>query len=519
MRILFLVAATALLSAALLAQGTSAWVSFGSDHLLHYRTDSQGNRIMDFSFAGYKGGGAALPVVPVAQTIAPVAGDNTASIQAAIDSVSKLPLDSHGFRGAVLLAPGIYNVAGTVTIGASGVVVRGSGSAPGGTVINIAGPPHLFLQSQGSGSWQYATGGIAITDAYVPAGANSFHVSDASRLHAGDAILVRRPITDAWIHFMGMDTLVRDGSPQTWLSPGGLIKTDRVIQSISGNQITLDVPLTDSFDSQYLNPPGPSIAGYAFPGRISEAGVEGLRVIAPGLDAPVSEPQYTALVMDALIDGWARDIVVQETENSITIGYGAKRVTLDNVAVVHTVANSDVGGASPADFIINGTQILVNRCASNGKGSWPFTTESVVTGPIVVLNFASDQPAGIAPHQRWATGLLADNAYLPNATASRPGIAFLNATTAGTGHGWVVGWAVAWNVMSPYFTVQQPPGAVNWCIGCVGKAVIQANTPGGIFDSPGVQVVPASLYLEQLRERLGDRALANIGYGRRRSRP
>jgi hypothetical protein len=36
--------------------------------------------------------------------------------------------------------------------------------------------------------------------------------------------------------------------------------------------------------------------------------------------------------------------------------------------------------------------------------------------------------------------------------------------------------------------------------------------PQGIIDSQGTPVTPASLYLEQLRERLGAQALKNIGY-------
>src|SRR3979409_115167 len=109
-------------AAALFAADTSAWVSFGSDHRLHFRTDERGNRIMDFSHAGFKGGGIALPVVPVAKTVKPIPGDNTAQIQSAIDAVS------HGTRGAVLLSPGTYDLEGTLTISASGVVLRGSGS-------------------------------------------------------------------------------------------------------------------------------------------------------------------------------------------------------------------------------------------------------------------------------------------------------------------------------------------------------------------------------------------------------
>jgi hypothetical protein len=75
-----------------------------------------------------------------------------------------------------------------------------------------------------------------------------------------------------------------------------------------------------------------------------------------------------------------------------------------------------------------------------------------------------------------------------------------------------VEWAVAWNVTSPYLLVQQPPGAMNWCIGCIGEAVMRAETPSGIFENPGAAVSPASLYLEQPRERLGPKALEDIGY-------
>ena len=71
---------------------------------------------------------------------------------------------------------------------------------------------------------------------------------------------------------------------------------------------------------------------------------------------------------------------------------------------------------------------------------------------------------------------------------------------------------MAWNVNSPFLLVQQPPGAINWCIGCIGTPVIIDGTPNGIFDSPGKMVQPASLYLQQLRDRIGPDALRNIGY-------
>src|SRR6266545_2625905 len=79
-------------------------------------------------WSGHSGGaGVALPVVPARKTVSPVTGDAGAVIQSAIDEVSALPLDANGFRGAVLLTAGTYEIAGSVTIRASGVVLRGEG--------------------------------------------------------------------------------------------------------------------------------------------------------------------------------------------------------------------------------------------------------------------------------------------------------------------------------------------------------------------------------------------------------
>ncbi len=75
----------------------------GDDGRLQYVSDAEDNRIPDFSVAGYQGGGVPLPVVPTSRTIGPVEGDDTASIQAAIDEVEALAPDVDGFRGAVAL--------------------------------------------------------------------------------------------------------------------------------------------------------------------------------------------------------------------------------------------------------------------------------------------------------------------------------------------------------------------------------------------------------------------------------
>jgi hypothetical protein len=446
----------------------SDWAFGAADHRLHYRFDARGNSIMDFSAAGYHAGGVKLPSAAIAQRLMPVAGDNTARIQAALDQAT----------GAVVLAAGEYEMAGTLSITRSGVVLRGET----GAIIRLTGKPHGFLEIHGAGTWREEGSAVPILDSYVPAGTSTFRVRDASNFHPGDRVLVLRPVTAEWIHFMGMDTLLRAGS---------VIRTDRVIDSVDGDRITLDVPLSDALDSKFT---AASLVRYSFPGRITEVGVEGLRVTATFEDM-----QYAGLRMDDVEDGWVRDLEIQDAQNGIVIGAGAKRLTLTNVRIVHSAAHS--GGEAPADFTLGGTQILLDRCSTTGEGTWPVVTEPQATGPLVVLNFTADQ-GGVAPHQPWATGLLVDGGKFPGATKRRPGVAFSDCT----------GWAVAWNVSSPFLLVQQPPGAMNWCIGCIGAPVTIGRTPNGIFDSPGKMVHPSSLYLQQLRDRLGPDAVRNIGY-------
>ena len=413
------------------------------------------------------------------------------------------------FAAQSVLEPGTYEVGGTLRIEVSGIVLRGSGAGDRGTLIRVTGTPHRFLEISGTGSWEPQGTPNAITTRYVPSGADTFEVESPAGLKSGDRILIQRPVTEAWIRFMGMDTLVRDGKPQTWIKPGVVHSADRGIKSIIGRRITLDVPLSDSYDAKYLDPPGASIVAYIFPGRIERVGFESMRVVAPAQDVPITEGQYTLLRMNAVSDAWVRDVTVEDTQNTITIGHSVRRVTLQNVHVRHTVPFS--GAASPADFAISGTQILVHRSSVSGKRVWPVVTQAGVTGPNVILHFRADE-AGVAPHQRWATGLLVDSSEFTNGTDRRPGLAFSNREHAGSGHGWSAGWSVAWNVKTDVLLVQQPPGAKNWCIGCSGRhatilwhggPIAVPKIPSETFESPGVQVRPSSLYLAQTEATAG----------------
>jgi len=106
-----------------------------------------------------------------------------------------------------------------------------------------------------------------------------------------------------------------------------------------------------------------------------------------------------------------------------------------------------------------------------------------------------------------------------NCRAPGGGFEFRNRGSMGSGHGWSMGWGVAWNCVAQDYVVQNPPGALNWMIGCAGENTPKprpfANEPllpSGTSDAPATPVEPRSLYLAQLAERLGPQALKNIGY-------
>jgi hypothetical protein len=115
----------------------SAKVRYDNNGRLFYPADVNGNRIPDYSHAGYKGGGVPLPAVPVVRTLSSVSGDDTASIQAAIDQVGALPVQANGYRGTLLLTAGVYDVAGTVRVNKSGVVLSGVGNGDDPTTNTI----------------------------------------------------------------------------------------------------------------------------------------------------------------------------------------------------------------------------------------------------------------------------------------------------------------------------------------------------------------------------------------------
>ncbi|RZK73349.1 MAG: pectate lyase, partial [Pedobacter sp.] len=161
----------------------------GKDGKLAYTADEQGNRIPDFSYAGYMAGEKAIPNALI-KVIVPVSkGDATLRIQSAINYVSKLPIGKDGLRGTVLLEKGTYEVAGTLKISASGVVLRGSGMGDNGTKIFATGLDRIGVIRILGKSNKVELPTVAISDTYVPVNSNKITVSNANGFKVGDNIV------------------------------------------------------------------------------------------------------------------------------------------------------------------------------------------------------------------------------------------------------------------------------------------------------------------------------------------
>jgi hypothetical protein len=499
----------------------------GPDGHLSYSADARGNRIPDFSGVGYEGGAvpvpgtAGAPDVPVQAIVAPAPGDATARIQAAIDKVSKLTPGPDGFRGAVLLLPGEYDISSHIDIATSGVVLRGSGMGPGGSVLRATGTARRYFDGlvrlEGTLPFPRAdlTGSAAppkipgtergIIDAYVPVGATSFHVNNAAGLHVGDAIIVHRPSTASWIHAIGMDAY----GAASWQPGSQDLDSDRVITAIRGDLVTIDAPVTDALERAFGEPltlAGPVFAGtiykYSFPGRIDHVGVEDLCGVSDFQGQTDENHAWTFISTVAVQDAWVRDVSAAHFAfSAVTVEKTSKWVTVEHAYCLDPV--SQITGGRRYSFFVGGQLTLVRDCHARG-GRHDFVTAALVPGPNAFVDCTADGSFDeTGPHQRWATGILYDNVTVhadPSATSRTAGA--LSARNHGLGdpkslQGWAGANVVVWNSTADSMDVEKPPTAQNWVIG----GVADTRNGDGYFESFGKEVWPRSLYYAQLNDR------------------
>lgn len=462
-----------------------------------YKADAQGDRVPDFSEAGYGGGGVALPDVPSRVRVNPVSGDAGARIQAAIDYVSSLPADAHGIRGAVELAAGRFEIAGQLRISTSGVVLRGAGSGPDGTVLVATGTRRRALVWIHGSASRVESKATRVTDERVPVGATTVDVADASGIRTGSEIEIARPATKAWLHAIGMD--VAPARQQfIWRVPAMGLSWDRTVVAVDGRRLTLDAPMTTALEQRFG---GATVAVVTWKDRLSNVGVENLRCESD-FDAsnPLDEQHsWEAVDLDAVRDAWVAGVTaVHFAGSAVNIGSDASRVTVEDCAFLAPV--SEIGGYRRNAFHTDGQQTLFLRCHSEDAIN-DFTVGYKAGGPNVFLGCTALRSHGFSGSiGSWASGVLFDNVTLDGGT-----LELTNKETWNQGVGWAAVNSMLWQCTAPVVVCRQPPTAENWADGVWGQFV-----GDGWWSEVNETIHPDSLYEAQLGARAGTSSLAAL---------
>jgi hypothetical protein len=484
------------------AEPPSRFVSPGPDGRLVYESSARGDRVPDFSHCGYHAGDRDIPDAPVRVVVAPGPGNCGPAIQAAIDFVARLPADPGGVRGAVLLRKGRHEIQGTLRIATGGVVLRGEGDGPDGTLLVASGTDRRPLIRLGGQRTRLEGAGPAFTivDDYVPVGARRLQLDRVDGLRAGDRVVVTHPSTNAWVAALGMDRFP-PGEEGFWLKwlPGTLdLRFERVVTGLEETAVMLDVPLPQAFDARWARG---SVRRSARVRPVAESGIENLRCESDFDPANPLDEQHAwdAIAVDAAENCWVRQVTCRHFAGSaVRIGDDGMRITVMDCA--SEVPVSELGGYRRHTFFTSGQQSLFLRCRAE-DGRHDFAVGALAAGPNAFVECQAVRARGFSgPIESWATGVLYDNVNVDGA-----GLVLTNRESDGQGVGWAAANCVLWQCTASVVICRNPPGAGNWAIGCWGSFL-----GDGRWQMPNEFVQPESLYKAQLAERLGPEALARL---------
>lgn len=486
---LLLLGATAILSFSFL--DLKSWESKfvkQNGNTLKYVPDEKGNVIPDFSRVGFYQGDKAIPTVPVVTTVS-----RAEDIQPAIDELSKKPLGNNGYRGAILLKKGTYEIPASILIRESGIVLRGEGDQT--KLIATAAKQDPLISVTGNGNLQATGEHIKVIDKYVPTGSFSFNVASTEGFKVGDEIIVLRPGTEAWVHDLKMDQIdARDGTKQ-WQPKEYDLEFQRTITKIEGNKVYIDNPVVLALDEQYG---GGEIYKYSFPGRINHVGIEDIYCESVYANDTAENHAWDAIRFNKIQNGWVRNVTSRYFAYScVNLGKESKYITVRDSKCLD--AKSVVTGGRRYSFNNDGQLNLVMYCETT-EGRHDYVTGAKTLGPNVFYNCRSSRThADIGPHHRWAAGTLFDNIVTDGE------INVQDRGNWGSGHGWAGVTQVLWNCTAKHVALQNPyVSGKNYCIGLKGEKYEGRfkGRPDGEWEGQNKGgLEPASLYAAQMKAR------------------
>ncbi|MBE7019956.1 MAG: hypothetical protein E7411_00790 [Ruminococcaceae bacterium] len=431
-----------------------------NDKLFYKAYNEEGDKLSDFSYAGYYAGDIELPEtkdLPVVSEISPTGTeDDTSHIQAAIDKA----FNTEGDLKVVKLKAGKYRLPDPIYI-KSGVLLSGEGQGPNGTVLFASKPSQYSpVHIEGAEPNDDTTKKYYLTDDYVKSGSKTVHVSmeDALDLKVGDEIAIYYTVTDEWCEAMDMVGVINVYDNDTgWKSGDVSMVTERKITAVNGNEITVDF----GFFVPYITELTPTyFVKTSDEKRVENAGVENLRIESFYNGSPTDEEHATI----AITIRYAKNIFVRDITSkyfyfgAVQANKRTKQITVRNCSCLDPV--STVAGSRRYSFhaSYSAQQILYTGCYSY-DGRHDFATSREVTGPVAFVdNVADSSNTSSETHGTWSTGVLYDNLYqIKNFTKGF--IANANRGIYGTAvsQGWTSAGCVIWNSLAPAIISHKPP--------------------------------------------------------------
>ncbi|KQB39937.1 DUF6298 domain-containing protein [Flavobacterium aquidurense] len=459
---------------------------------LSFTADNLGNQIPDFSFAGYMNSEKAIPNPENKIFVPKQEQDATQKIQNAIDYVSNLKPDKSGFRGAVLLDKGIFKISGTLYIKKSGVVLRGSGNTETGTILLGTGlEREALVRILGLDDKVYKDT-FEFNTAYTPLGTQKIQLKNTSKLKVSDEIEISKPLTDNFIKELNMQDFGGETSWIGWKKGDWDMTWNRVVTQISGNEVTLNAPLTMSLDDVF----GTSkVTVYSWLGRIEQIGIENILIKSTYNASNLKDEQHRwqAISIENARNAWVKQVNFKHfAGGAVTVLKTSQQITVEDCIATEPV--SEIASFRRHTFYTEGQQTLFQRCYSE-FGYHDFAVGGFgTTGPNVFVQCESHLPfENSGAIGSWATGVLFDIANIDGKALS-----YNNREQNGRGAGWTAANSVIWESSASKIECYSPQTAQNWAFGVWGQFA-----GNGHWKDVNGHINPRSLFYAQLENRLG----------------
>ncbi|MFR8739073.1 MAG: carbohydrate-binding protein [Eubacterium sp.] len=519
-------------------------------------TNSSGQFLHDFSYAGYERGEKDIPTqmsglhanVVDYGADATGANDSTGAIQSAINAV-----EAAG-GGTVYLPEGTFKVKPTSSENSAALRVKGSnilfkGAGVGKTFIRCYAENMRFCQviniSPNSGTWNSADDGKTyyLSQDIPSTPTTTIHVNDVSNFKAGDWVIIRSDRTADWINEHSMSGFWSASVNTTTMGTTFYRKITGV--NTSAKTVEIDIPTRyymktrDNARIYKVSPKQTNVGlcDFSIGNKANSNGNGwGKEDYKTSGNGSYNVNNAFLIKFSLNVNCFAKNISTYQAGNASQTHMSSNGLDINQTRNL-TVENCDFsypqyegGGGNGYGMNVCGQETLIKNCSStSARHSFAFKY-SYASGNVVYHYKSTDPKYGSDFHMYLSMSNLIDNEELNGdfvETNVRP-----YGGTAGNRHGYTSTQTVFWNTKGNYYKsgtnyiIDSRQFGYGYIIGTQGAATAVKTTPttmssqyGTVNTAPedykegigsGSTLSPQSLYYDQLERRLNGKSSETV---------